>query len=270
MIKAKRILKYLKILILRPIKIYIRNLTKFKENNLVVVNKYGSQILLDVSKYTQWIIRYTDYEKIIFDYLKNEILPDDVIVDAGANVGLYTTFFCKHATSGVVHAFEPLPELSSRIEQQCRLNGYDNVKVWTVALSDKPGLKTLNVNPFNDGGSSIVHQEIGAGSLQVEVVSLDGLFPTKPPTIIKLDIEGSEYLTLMGAEKILRTGRVRILIIETETEEKLLKLHRMLSPYGYGIVDISSAPCRWISDLTHHDLKLLGNQPNTIFRLRPS
>lgn len=270
MIEVKRILKYLKIAFLRPIKINAKNLKKFKENNLVVVNKYGSLLLLDVSKYTQWIIRYTDYEKIIFDYLKNDILPDDIIVDAGANIGLYTTFFCKHATLGMVHAFEPLPELSSRIEQQCRLNDYDNVKIWTVALSDKPGLRTLNVNPFNDGGSSIVHQEIGATPLQVEVASLDGLFAKEPPTIIKLDIEGSELLTLEGAEMILKTGRVRILIIETETEVKLLKLFKILSQYGYGIVDISSAPCRWISDLTHRDAELLGGQANTIFRLRPS
>ena len=68
-----------------------------------------------------------------------------VVVDAGANIGVYSEFLSKCVGStGVVHSFEPDPDNFARLHSA--LCNVPNVRLNQLALSDKAGESLLYVS----------------------------------------------------------------------------------------------------------------------------
>ncbi|MFH1079353.1 MAG: FkbM family methyltransferase [Pseudomonadota bacterium] len=135
--------------------------------------------------------------------LIQEIRAGDIVFDIGACVGLVSVHAAKKDV--MVYSFEPDPYYRSRLTNNMRLNGLDNVNVIEWAVSDHAGQATL----FTDGenGNSPSLRKIGErGSVMVKTDSIDkaihrGDIPI--PSVIKLDIEGAEILALRGMQELL-------------------------------------------------------------------
>ena len=55
-----------------------------------------------------------------------EVRPDDrVIVDAGANIGLFVCYAAARAPRAFIHAFEPFPATHERLVRTVRENGLE-------------------------------------------------------------------------------------------------------------------------------------------------
>src|SRR5713101_962584 len=67
----------------------------------------------------------------------------DVVVDAGAHIGLYT--LRAAAKAATVVAIEPDPSNRSLLERNIRLNGFSNIIVVPKALSSGTGTRTLSL-----------------------------------------------------------------------------------------------------------------------------
>jgi FkbM family methyltransferase len=104
-----------------------------------------------------------------------------------------------------VFAFEPDPGFQQRIQRNCSLNYLSNIHILPWAVSNQSGQTTL----FTGGvaGKSPSLRDFGQGApLSIEARSLDeeilqGRLPR--PTVIKMDIEGAEWLALRGMSKLL-------------------------------------------------------------------
>src|SRR5207253_7481433 len=94
------------------------------------------------------------------------IRPGSVVVDAGANAGLYTYWFSKRAS--IVYAFEPLPDLAAYLRRAVPRN----VRVVESALSDLPGMADLYV-PMNSGEASLSTVKPHADVIRVNTSTLD-------------------------------------------------------------------------------------------------
>jgi len=96
--------------------------------------------------------RFDNFIKIVFEKhgfpeKKSEIIskallmkyvPDNsVIIDCGAHDGKDTVELVNLFKNGVVHAFEPVPEIFGRLKN--RVNSFQNIKLYNIALSDKNG-----------------------------------------------------------------------------------------------------------------------------------
>ena len=77
--------------------------------------------------------------------LKNILSDGAVVVDAGANIGVYSQFLshCVGPT-GAVHSFEPSPENFKRLESAVRR--YTNVRVSNAAVGEYSGRSKLYVS----------------------------------------------------------------------------------------------------------------------------
>lgn len=152
---------------------------------------------------------------------------DDVLLDCGANVGMYTIWAA--ATRGVrVFAFEPEAQNYALLNRNILLNNLSaRVHAYCMGLSDTSGLSQLHMADLRLAGSC--HSVGEALDYKLEplrtlfvqgcVVSrLDDLIAqgaTPVPTHIKIDVDGFEHKVIDGARQTLRNPAVKSLLIET-------------------------------------------------------
>jgi len=128
--------------------------------------------------------------------------PGDAVLDVGANFGAMTLFAARRVgPAGAVHAFEPQPDLADLVAASVGLNGYANVRVHAVALSDRAGRFDLQVDGDNSGAASLAWAGDGK-AVSVEVVRGDEYFAglnLPPVRLLKIDVEGHEADVFRGA-----------------------------------------------------------------------
>jgi FkbM family methyltransferase len=177
--------------------------------------------------------------------------PGDVFYDIGANVGFFTTLAARLVgTGGHVYGFEPFEESAAAADANARRNGFEQVTILPVAVSDRSGTAALSL-----AGSSIHFRLLsdaeaasdGAKSTPVEVVSIDDLVAggsVRPPDLVMIDAEGAEFEVLAGMRKTIEKARPTILCEVhwvTDVEEKLRSLFAT-TPYHWEPLGGGSLP----------------------------
>ena len=98
-----------------------------------------------------------EYELSLFD---SEIDEGSVVLDVGANIGVYTLTAAKYAS--VVYSFEPDPITFSNLKRNVEANGYKNVVAVNKAVSDKSGvaqLSSYSKYPLDRGNLHLVSRQ---------------------------------------------------------------------------------------------------------------
>ncbi len=111
-----------------PTKAYLRNGTRFEANVGFL-----------------WLVN-----EIFFHHVYTprhlEIEKNDVVIDIGAHIGVFTVFAASK-TKNTVYAFEPSPGNLKLIKRNVSLNSLDNVISQGMAVSDKIGSAALLLSP---------------------------------------------------------------------------------------------------------------------------
>jgi len=160
----------------------------------------------------------------------------DVVFDIGANVGIYTLLFSEAiGRPGRVFAFEPSPLNVRHLERHLELNRVWNVEVVEVAVSDSSGTATFDTT----SGSCTGRLETG-GDLAVDTTTIDEFVGANHvrPSLIKIDVEGSEALVLRGAARTLRELRPQILLATHSADIKRECLD-ILAGHDYDVREIA-------------------------------
>ena len=179
--------------------------------------------------------------------------PETVVLDIGANIGWWTFNF---ATTHAVHAFEPNPSnLALQALSRC-MNPHlaQRITVYPVGLYNRePARCELHSHRLNLGNTHTLcgtPEEILEAKIQtrktlerrgssVEMRTLDTLVPEwlfHADKIVKLDVEGSEQVALMGATRLLTDGlppRALFMEITLFKGTKRRELYRFLERQGY-------------------------------------
>ncbi len=147
-----------------------------------------------------------------------------VVIDAGANIGSWTSLFHKHAADrqGTIYALEPQPAAAATI----RALSLRCCEVLELALGEQPGRATFYTSGPLDTTGSLFDRRDTYGrdrtydSFEVEVVRLDDFVQMRSLEridFLKMDLEGAEYQVLKGAAECLRSRRIRALSFEFGT-----------------------------------------------------
>jgi FkbM family methyltransferase len=114
------------------------------------------------------------------------------------------------------------------------MNHCSNVKVVPVALADRTGTGAFQKNP--DYVSS-TGKLASSGDLKVAVDSIDDMIARGellPPDVIKMDIEGGEYLALRGAGKTLAESHP-LIFLATHGPDVHAQCCEFLNELGYRL-----------------------------------
>jgi FkbM family methyltransferase len=175
-----------------------------------------------------------------------------VVLDVGANAGIYSLAALAVQSDATIHAFEPTPEIANKLRATAKLNGLDHLYVHEAAVSTRNGTATLRRfrGDFgtNEGMNFISADRADAGGERVQTVSLDEFCEGRSidyVDLLKVDIQGHEYAALQGAEQLIRAGRINTIFMElnwaqhsnsicpaTESVQFLTRSHYLFSKPG--------------------------------------
>ncbi|HEX5997775.1 MAG TPA: FkbM family methyltransferase [Hyphomicrobiaceae bacterium] len=152
--------------------------------------------------------------------------PGDLFLDIGANVGSYTVL-AAGVREATTWAFEPDADTVRALRRNIDLNGLGSrVIVHETALGECDGAV-----PFTFGMDTM-NRVAGDGDANVRTVPvrrLDGLIGSAKPLMIKMDVEGYEPSVVRGAQGLLAQNGLKVVALETLSEE----IVTMLSRHGF-------------------------------------
>ena len=157
--------------------------------------------------------------------------PDPLILEAGACDGTDTAGFAQRWPGGVIHAFEPVPELY--VEAQLRTAHLPGVRLYPLALSGCPGpavLHAVDPGPGSNRGTSslLVSAQTSpdgpdvahARDIEVQAMTIADWAQAEGVDRIDfmwLDMEGMELPALKAAGPVFAT--VKAVCMEVSREE---------------------------------------------------
>lgn len=149
-----------------------------------------------------------------------------LVVDVGANAGLFSHLAFTVNPRAEIVAFEPLPAMVTRIEALKRRNRM-NLNVIPKAAGRAIGEANLESSHGYDGDSHISQSGHPTGqSIRVDVTTLDHELADTDVLVMKIDVEGFEEEVLAGAKETLL--RTRFLIIEAHDAKRRDHLTRLI------------------------------------------
>jgi FkbM family methyltransferase len=146
----------------------------------------------------------------------------DVVVDVGANLGWYSMLFNRSVRpTGSVHAFEPVPWIRQKLEENCILNDVGaGVILNDVGLGAGEGTCTLYSFAGLSHGETSARPFDGArisSQVSVRCMTLDQYVSAsrlEHVALVKIDIEGGEQDVLRGSRSLLASARPPMWILE--------------------------------------------------------
>jgi FkbM family methyltransferase len=214
-----------------------------------LVDHFGLHLLVDPTELSGYYLYYERaYDVEVFRFLDSRLPYYKRVLDIGANIGVYTVFFAKRVQH--VDAFEPVGKIADWLRENLALNKLNNVRLHEVCISDSVGsVDFVPASPMNWGVGRI---SSGQDSLSLDCSTLDAFLDgeVNEPTLIKMDIEGAEWMALKGASRTLRNRHARLdLLLEIHPEE--------IAEYGGSVPQL--AEMLRVAGFTLHAIKQDGS-----------
>jgi FkbM family methyltransferase len=147
--------------------------------------------------------------------LRSILSAGAVVVDAGANIGVYSQFLSRTVgPTGVVHSFEPAPANFRRLQSATR--NLANVRLSQAAVGESSGKSKLYVSgQLNVDHRTYATEGDSRSAVQIDIIALDDYFkPGERVDLIKMDIQGYELHALRGTNRVLADNPAAKLLLE--------------------------------------------------------
>lgn len=156
-------------------------------------------------------------EKGTTSLLKKLLTKGMNVINIGAHIGYYTLLAARQVGSqGKIYSFEPFPDTVKVLEKNISSNGYENVEIFQMAVSNKTGTAILQT-----GASALVNiiskkEMKEMTEMKVSVTTIDDFLEGKNTQIdfMIVDAEGSEQFILEGMKKTLEKNPLLEMIVE--------------------------------------------------------
>lgn len=172
---------------------------------------------------------YSTKEPETLAWLRQNLRDGDVLFDVGANIGLYSLFAAKLRPSSRVYAFEPESHNFSSLCRNIILNKAASVTPCCFPLSNREAFEMFYVYDLEPGSAlhslgtpSVLRkgpEALRQGTLGVTLDALVERHGLPHPSLLKLDVDGIEEKILEGGTSVLRSSRLRSILVEVTSRE---------------------------------------------------
>ncbi len=188
----------------------------FKFNN--------NKLKINLERRSDFASFYQVFVERSYPHLINKICEGDTVIDAGANIGVFTILASVLVgKTGQVIAIEPDPENLRLLRKNIQLNNLTNVQIIDKALYKESGIQ---IKFIQDGVMLQISMDNGRQKnyIEVKTITLDDIvneFEIKPK-ILKMDIEGAEKFALLEARKTMEYVNYFEMEIHSEEDYNVL------------------------------------------------
>ena len=184
------------------------------------------------------------YQMPVVAALRRYLAPGDVFLDVGANVG-YMTAIAAHLVgpTGTVVAFEPVPELHDYLYALRQANPRYRILPEMVAAHARNGTARMDVATWGYAGGSSLAGLLSPAHIRqqmdVRTIRLDHYLAARNlrPRVIKIDVEGAEWLVLLGLKGYLKAKPVIICEVAPEPDTASA-IAAYMAGFGYRMFDV--------------------------------
>jgi FkbM family methyltransferase len=184
------------------------------------------------------------WEPAITAYYQSVLRRGDIVIDIGANVGAHALLAADLVgATGRVHAVEASPTIFNRLKRNLNANRASNVIAYNCAVLDhtEPVPVFLHEDS-NLGGTTVVSREASnRGCAQESIVEghpLSAIIPIPEicaARLIKIDVEGAEWLVVKGMHDVLpllhRDVEIIIEVTRAALNEFLISVEEFLTVF---------------------------------------
>lgn len=167
-----------------------------------------------------------EYPEMVF--LEKMLKSNSIFIDVGANIGVYTILAAAKIKKGRIYSFEPIPSVFNILYQNIRINNLnDRVTVIEKVVSDKNGHEKFVIQDISE--YSHISSNQTSKSVLMPAVKLDDFCLKEKINfidVVKIDVEGEELKVLRGLENYLKSGKIRVLIIEFNSNQVIDYLNK--------------------------------------------
>ena len=197
-----------------------------------------------------------------------ELQAGDVVIDVGANIGLFSVFAAHAAKDVTVYAFEPVPSVFQALEANASWYGKGNIRAFACGLSSSPGQASITYYPHSTVQSTlfsdqkedqetlravlanaerplsesevdgIVAERMQSETVPCEIKTLSQIIAEHQLTrvdLLKIDVEKSEFEVLKGIREEDWCKIQQIVIEAHDVNGQLERLTSLIQGAGYQV-----------------------------------
>ena len=162
-----------------------------------------------------------EHEADVIRVFRTFLAPHSVVLDIGANFGLYTALSASIVRNhGRLYAFEGNPAVFDCLQRTIvanRLYFNPNIVAANVLVSNETGRGVLHYSAHLMAGGTMSGVESPEGkqrAVEVDMTTIDDFLPAELQVdLVKIDVEGHEPMVLRGMENtIARSPNIRLVI----------------------------------------------------------
>ena len=199
----------------------VERLTRQIGPQMSLVKNEAGLDLIQVPQGNYWVVHgdtilpflVAEQQYDIYEPAGHEVHPGDIVLDCGANIGVFSLKALSHG-AGLVIAIEPAPNTLEAL----RRNLDDGIRSGRVIVIpkgvwDHDDQLELSVNDVNQSSNSVVLPSSGNAKVRVPLTTIDAIVAElNLPRVdfIKMDIEGAEKHAITGAKSTIQRFHPRM------------------------------------------------------------
>ena len=183
-----------------------------------------------------WLNR--EYEEIGFF-----IESDELVIDIGAHIGLFTIYASQFCKNGKIISCEPIKENFELLKENLSMNNLSNIVLYNNAITDKNDKIKIYLN--DDYAANSIYGN-GENYEEISTLSLSKIIDQNmnEKICLKLDCEGAEYKIINNTpdkyfEKISKICLEYHII--NDDKSQLKKLQKRLNELNYELVETKTS-----------------------------
>jgi FkbM family methyltransferase len=199
------------------------------------------------------------YELQVQTALLTHLKPGSVLYDVGAHIGVVSMFASGLVGSGgAIFAFEADPENAERIRAHAQRNNLSHIQVFSYAVWSSDGQVRFERASADSSRNQGSVAKLSTGPRQdviaVESITLDSFANGHLlPTLIKVDVEGTEAEVLRGCSQIFVRSQP-VVICEIHNRQAEEDVSKYLRQRNYSL--------KWLADSVQFPRHLLAMPPS--------